>query len=230
MRHVKVCEARKANKRQSQSLLSFSSDGSVRHWEYSAERARTKLCRLIARLDLPLCVGASAAFEEYIREAHNPRFTSISARTTARDLIKYHSGLHDKLIESFTGVSSISLTSDIWSGNAKEDYLSVVAHYVNPDWHLEKRVIGFRLIDESHSGDNIVERISAVLDEYGLTAKVFSVTLDSASSNNKAIETLAPELSSYVGTIDSLLPKVSGYVGTIFFASALCLSHNKPYG
>ena len=188
------------------------------------------LCRLIARLDLPLFVGASIAFEEYIREAHNPRFTYVSAQTTARDLIKYHSGLHDKLIESFTSVSSVSLTSGIWSGNAKEDYLSVVAHYVNPDWHLEKRVIGFRLIDESHSGDNIVERISAVLDEYGLTAKVFSVTLDSASSNNKAIETLAPELSSYVGTIDSLLPKVSGYVGTIFFASALCLSHNKPYG
>jgi hypothetical protein len=27
--------------------------------------------------------------------------------------------------------SSISLTSDIWSGNAKEDYISVVCHYVN---------------------------------------------------------------------------------------------------
>ena len=81
---------------------------------------------------------------------------------------------------------------------------------------MEKRVIGFRLIDESHYGDNIAECVSAILDEYGLTAKVFSVTLDSASSNNKAIETLAPELSSYVGTIDSLLPKVSGYVGTIF--------------
>jgi len=27
--------------------------------------------------------------------------------------------------------SSVSLTSDIWSGNAKEDYVSVVAHYVN---------------------------------------------------------------------------------------------------
>jgi hypothetical protein len=89
---------------------------------------------------------------------------------------------------------------------------------------LEKRVIGFRLIDESHSSDNIAERVYAVLDEYGLTAKVFSVTLDNASSNNKAIQTLAPELFSYVGTvdsdfvgaIDSLQPKLSGYVGTLF--------------
>ena len=34
--------------------------------------------------------------------------------------------------------SSIFLTSDIWSGNAKDDYISVVAHYVNADWELKK--------------------------------------------------------------------------------------------
>jgi hypothetical protein len=28
-------------------------------------------------------------------------------------------------------VSSIALTSNIWSGSAKEDYLNVVAYYVN---------------------------------------------------------------------------------------------------
>jgi hypothetical protein len=29
------------------------------------------------------------------------------------------------------GASSIALTFDIWSGNAKEDYISVVAHFVS---------------------------------------------------------------------------------------------------
>ena len=47
------------------------------------------------------------------------------------------------------------MTSDIWSGNAKEDYLSVVVHYVNSAWELEKRIIGLRLIDVSHSVENI---------------------------------------------------------------------------
>jgi hypothetical protein len=31
-------------------------------------------------------------------------------------------------------VGSVCLTSDIWSGKAKEDYLSVVAHFVNSKW------------------------------------------------------------------------------------------------
>jgi len=70
-------------------------------------------------------------------------------------------------------ISSVAITSDIWSGNAKEDYLSVVGHYINADWQLEKRVLGLRLIDASHNADNIVERVSNVLNDYGILKKVF---------------------------------------------------------
>ena len=66
-------------------------------------------------------------------------------------------------IGSLKSVSSIFLTSDIWSSNAKEDYLSFVANYVFADWELEKRVTELRLIDVSHSGINIVERIEFVV-------------------------------------------------------------------
>lgn len=44
---------------------------------------------MIAKLDLRVCIGEIDAFEEYIREAHNPRFSSISTQTTTRDIIKY---------------------------------------------------------------------------------------------------------------------------------------------
>ena len=33
-----------------------------------------------------------------------------------------------------SGASSVALASDIWSDNAKEKYISVVAHYVSADW------------------------------------------------------------------------------------------------
>jgi hypothetical protein len=135
---VLTCPERKKNIRQSQSLLSFSASGIVHHWEYSADVARVQLCRLIARLELPLCIGESDAFEEYIKIAHNPRFSVVSWRTTGRDFIKYFTDCHAKLITSLESVSSFAITSDIWSANAKEDYLSVVAHYVNPEWQLER--------------------------------------------------------------------------------------------
>jgi hypothetical protein len=47
---------------------------------------------------------------------------------------------------------------------------------------MEKRVLGLRLIDESHSGQNIADRVASVLDDFGVFEKVFVVTLDNASS------------------------------------------------
>nr|TKV91486.1 hypothetical protein SEVIR_9G099433v2 [Setaria viridis] len=112
-RHVEKYPARKSKLRVSQSLLQFNSDGSVHHLDNSSEVAHTQLCRLIARLDLPLCFGASATFEEYIKLTYNPRFSIVSRQTTTRDFSKYFNDCRAKLIGSLTGVSSVSITSDI---------------------------------------------------------------------------------------------------------------------
>jgi hypothetical protein len=96
--------------------------------------------------------------------------------------------------------SSVSLTSDIWSGNAKEDYISVVAHYVSKDWELQKKVVGLRLIEVKHSGENIADRIASVVDEFGLMDKIFSVSLDNASANTRAHEILQPVFFGYLGS------------------------------
>ncbi|WVZ77496.1 hypothetical protein U9M48_025355 [Paspalum notatum var. saurae] len=201
-RHAEKCKLRHGIGRAGhQSMLRFNADGTVINWEYSADVARVQLCRLIARLDLPLCFGESEAFVVYIKTAHNPRHVNVSRQTTTRDIEKYFKEQHAKLAERLKSVSCVALTSDIWSGNAKEDYLSVVVHFINSDWELEKRILAMRLIDCSHSGSNIAERISTVLGEYGLTDKVFSITLDNASSNTTAMDTLKPLLSGYVGPL-----------------------------
>ena len=76
----------------------------------------------------------------------------------------------------------------------------MIAHYVNVDWELHKRAIGFRLIEVKHSGENIPDRVGSVVDEFGLIDKIFAVTLDNASSNAKAIETLTPMFFGYLGS------------------------------
>jgi hypothetical protein len=91
-----------------------------------------------------------------------------------------------------SSISSVCLTSDIWSENAKEDYIIVVSYFVNDGWELEKRLLALRLIDESHTGAAIAEHISMVVEEYGLADKIFSITLDNASSNSIAMDILSP--------------------------------------
>jgi hypothetical protein len=200
-RHVRSClRKQQAATATSQTNLHFAPDGRVAHFEYNPAVARTELCRLIARLDLPLSLGASIEFEEYIRNAHNPRFVRVSRTTTTSDLDAYFITKVAEVKSLLSEASCVCLISDIWSGNAKEDYLNVVVHFVTTDWKLEKRIIGFKLIDCSHSGVNIAERISLVLADYELTSKVLSVTLDNASANASAMDKLTPSLSSYVGS------------------------------
>ena len=135
-RHRDKCAKRREKTRGfSQSQISFNPDGSMRNWDYCPMRARTELCRLLARVDVPISFGESVAFEEYINNAHNPKFQAVSTQTTTRDLAKMFSDRKSKLVEvhASDSVNCVCLTSDIWSGKAKEDYLSVVAHYINPD-------------------------------------------------------------------------------------------------
>jgi len=109
----------------------------VHNWDYKPDVARSKLCCLLARLDLPLGIGETEAWENYIIHAHNPRFVKVSRQTTTRDLSKLFTERRNMLKNSvLSAASSVALTSDIWSGNAKEDYISIVAHFVSADWEL----------------------------------------------------------------------------------------------
>jgi hypothetical protein len=183
-----------------QSRLALNPDGSYRYWEYRPDVARAELYRLIARLDLPLSIADTDAWDDYIQRAHNPRYKRVSRFTTIRDLSKlYNEKLHHLNNIVMTGVSSVCLTSNIWSSNAKEDYITVVAHYITTDWELKKSVIGFKLIEVSHNGINIAECIASVLRDFGLLDKVFSVSLDNASANTTAMLTLTPMLDGYLG-------------------------------
>jgi len=69
-----------------------------------------------------------------------------------------------------------------------------------------KKVIGFRLIEVKPTGENIAERIACVIEEYGLIDKVFSITLNNASSNARAMSTLTPLLAGYLGADPSPKP------------------------
>jgi hypothetical protein len=62
----------------------------VQRWEYYFSVARTELCCLTTREDLPLYFGESDAY---------PRFIKSSRQTTTRDSINHYNGRMESLIE-----------------------------------------------------------------------------------------------------------------------------------
>ena len=77
-----------------------------------------------------------------------------------------------------------------------------------------KKIIGLRLIEVKHTGENIAERVAFVVQEFSLIDKFFSVTLDNASSNAKG-----PVHFSY-----------NPYFLACFLVGRVFFSHNKSAG
>jgi hypothetical protein len=85
-------------------------------------------------------------------------------------------------------------------------------------------VLGLLLIDVSHNGQNIVDHVDGVVADYGLTNKVFAVTLDNASSNVSAMRLLRLILSPYLG-IDNVDNGDESQTSISMFLHQCCACH-----
>jgi hypothetical protein len=90
LRHHKSCKKKSNHAAMVETRLALKPDGSFRNWEYVPQVARTELCRLIARHDLPLGIADIDASDDYIHRAHNPRYVRVCRLTTAKDLVKLY--------------------------------------------------------------------------------------------------------------------------------------------
>jgi hypothetical protein len=59
-RHMKTCMKKRNHSGMVQARLALNANG-LANWKYDPMIARTELCRLIARLDLPLGIGETQA-------------------------------------------------------------------------------------------------------------------------------------------------------------------------
>ncbi|KAL2931799.1 putative AC transposase [Bienertia sinuspersici] len=71
-----------------------------------------------------------------------------------------------------------------------EPFVYVTLHWINDNWFLQKRIICFEAMEESHNGFNIKTRIVSCCKNFHLVDKIFSIFLDNATDNTKAMEFL----------------------------------------
>ena len=115
----------------------------------------------------------------------------MSRKALRSDILKWFLGEKEQMKQTISsGRYSVALTSDIWTGQSKMDFMSVVVHNIDDDWNLNKRIIAFRRIEGSHTSQNILDIIVSVIGEWCLTNRIISVTLDNATSNNAMIREL----------------------------------------
>ena len=95
-----------------------------------------------------------------------PNVQIMSRKALRADILKWFLEENEKMKASISsGRYSVALISDIWTGESKMDFMSVVVHNIDDDWNLNKRIISFPRIEGSHTSQNILDIMVSVIAE-----------------------------------------------------------------
>jgi hypothetical protein len=189
-RHFNICKRNphKNNKDLMQTNLKVSQGEGVSTWRYDPEAIRQAFVQMAIEDELPFMFGEKSGFKNFVKVVA-PRWTPPSRRTCTRDIVKTYFEEKAKLKLFFkSNCERFCLTTDCWTSQQQDNYMTVTAHFIDKDWQLHKKVISFFKV-KGHKGDDIGKNLQRCLAEWDLE-KVMCVTVDNASSNDSGVSYL----------------------------------------
>ncbi|KAK2662043.1 hypothetical protein Ddye_000617 [Dipteronia dyeriana] len=145
--------------------------------------------------ELPFRFVEKRGFRKFCRVGM-PRFDVPSKRTIVRDILQMYVDMKTSLMKQFKERKvRVCLTTDTWTSIQNINYMVVTAHFVDENWQLQKRVLSFTQILD-HRGETIGKCIEKLLIDWGID-RVFTITVDNASSNNTVILYVNRKLNSW---------------------------------
>ncbi|XP_023909364.1 zinc finger BED domain-containing protein RICESLEEPER 2 [Quercus suber] len=121
----------------------------------------------------------------------NPDVKTISRNTAKLDVIKIYRREKENLKHDLKSIiGRFCLSSDLWSSPNANEYMVLIAHYVDKHWVLQKKVLSFSHVPPSCGGVILAERLLGLLKEWGIEKRVFTITLNNVSYNDTLVSHL----------------------------------------
>jgi hypothetical protein len=129
-----------------------------------------------------------------------PKYVVPSRTTFSRSLIpdlyfKTKVNVENEIKESLEhGISSVSVTTDLWTSSANDAFLSVNAHFLDNSFNMKTKCLENAYFDEEHNGRNIASKLKLIVeDQYKIkpsqTVQIFCIT-DNATNKVSALSLL----------------------------------------
>ncbi|XP_019196335.1 PREDICTED: zinc finger BED domain-containing protein RICESLEEPER 2-like [Ipomoea nil] len=193
--HMFNCLKNPHSKDTRQSLLTFqavtNSDaspatvGELGTWVFNQEAIRKALVEMIIIDELPFRFVEGPGFRKFILVCC-PRFKIPSRWTISRDINLIYEEERLKLKCMFRGnTQRVSITTDTWISIQRINYMVVIAHFIDEEWRLNKKIISFVPVT-SHKGESVAKSLENCLLDWGIR-NVYTITVDNASSNDTAL-------------------------------------------
>jgi hypothetical protein len=138
------------------------------------------------------------------------------ARKTLRTWIiaKYEERKEVLKVELQQSISKIHISFDIWTAGNWIGIISVWAYWIDDAGERQRRLLAFRRIYRSHTGDNQASIILDVLNEYDIATRIGYFVCDNASSNDNAVELILQQLELAISPVEATARRLRcfGYI------------------
>jgi hypothetical protein len=109
---------------------------------------------MIIEDELPFATSEKSGFRKLMSIAC-PRFSMPSRRTTTRDAVGIYFEEKAKLkLFMKQSCQRVCLTTDCWTSQQQDGYMTITTHFIDGDWKLHKKIISFCMV-KGHKGDDI---------------------------------------------------------------------------
>ena len=93
----------------------------------------------------------------------------------------------------------VCLTTDSWTSLQQINYMCLIAHYIDIDSCLQKRILKFCQIP-NHKGETIGKLVETCLHNWGIE-RVFTVTVDNAFANDIVVSVVKRRVNEWKGSV-----------------------------
>ena len=175
--------------------------------------AQTKTHRITARIarylidDMrPFSTVDSQAFRDMIHECE-PRYQFPWRATFSEDIIpKMYDSVSARVKGELLKAETIAWTTDSWTSRATQSYVTITAHFINPEMELCSRVLQTRQLPESHTGEHVGNVLRQAQQEWA--CNVSALTTDNAANMKIAAQTAGIPI--HIGCFSHTLNLASG--------------------
>jgi hypothetical protein len=158
--------------------------------DFNEENAYIKILNFIVENNLSFNILNSDSFKDLLN--YYNKSTPIINRMKIKIILentykRYFSVFLQQIQQNIKNDGSFSLTFDIWTSNSQTAFMGIILTFIDIDFKLQYKLIGFNELTESHTGLYIFEEFTKLLNEYNIK-NILTITRDNASNNDKFID------------------------------------------
>ncbi|CAN6312419.1 unnamed protein product [Urochloa humidicola] len=144
-KHFSICKRNphRCSDDATQGVLQVTEGNSVATWKFDPDKLRSAFAEMIIEDEEPFGFGEKPGFRKFMSIAC-PRFDIPLRRTCARDALQLYFEQKAKLKMFLQEqCNRVCLTTDGWTSQQQDSYMTVTTHFIDNDWCLHKKIISF---------------------------------------------------------------------------------------